>query len=438
MISRRSQGHQWRTTGLVLLAALLVSLVAGPSAAQPAFQQLLEDLQSPREGTRAKAVRALTTSGYPDVASTLMPLLGDSANEVQLEVIDGLVSLAIAPAPAPNLAVPLKPVRGSITWSLFEAGPLAVLPRTWPPQLTTRLASTLRDEDSRVRLAAAGALAVIASPLMPPFSPDSRNALVIDIVYSLRNPDVSTREAVARAAGAIFTAPAVADVPVAIGDALIAALNDTEPTVRAAASEALGWVRDARGEQALRDRFAFYGTGSDAETALHALARMAGRASTDIFRQALGSRQRSFRVMAVEGLGRLRDRAAVPSVTALIRSEREPSVLLAAAFASYLLGERGNLERLVGGLVQPDLARQARAYLTELGADAAPGLHAWLRQNDPVTRRAVVEVLGLSGHAASEPVLQEVARSDGNPAVAETARQAVLRLRALPQGARTR
>ena len=429
---------EWRSTGLALLAGFLVGLAAAPATAQPAFQQLLEDLRSEREGTRAKAVRALMTSGYPDVASALMPLLADPSDQMQLEVIDGLVSLAIAPAAAPNLAVPLKPVRGSIAWSLFEAGPLAVLPRTWPPQLTTSLARTLRDEDSRVRAAAAGALAVIASPLMPPFSPDSRNALVIDIVYSLRNPDVSTREAVARAAGAVFAPPAAAPVPVAIGDALIAALNDTEPTVRAAASEALGWVREARAEQALRDRFAFYGKGSDAETALHALARMAGRASTDIFRQALGSRQPSFRVMAVEGLGRLRDRAAVPSLTALIRSEHEPSVLLAAAFASYLLGERSNLERLVGGLVQPNLARQARAYVTELGADAAPGLHAWLRQNDPVARRAVVEVLGLSGHAASEPVLQEVARSDGNPAVAETARQAVLRLRAWPQGARTR
>ena len=422
----------------VYLALLVTGWAATALSAQPAFQHLLEDLQSPREGTRAKAVRALTTSGYPDVVSVLMQLLADPADAVQLEAIDGLVSVALAPAPAAALAVPFKPVRGSIGWSVFEAGPLAVLPRAWPPQLPLKLASVLRDDDSRVRTAAAGVLAVIASPAAAPLSPESRAALVVDIVYALAHPDPFTRESVARAAGAIFTPAAGAGVPVAIGDALIGALNDSDATVRTAAAEALGWVREARAEQALRDRVALRGKGGEAEAALHALARMARPASAGVFRQALSSREVPFRVIAVEGLGRLRDHAAVQPLTAAIESEREPSVLLATAFAFYLLGERGNLERLVGGLVQPDFARQARAYLTELGADAAPDLHRWLRDSDPATRRAVVEVLGLSGHVASEAALQPLARADPDPAVAEAARQALMRLRALPQGVRTR
>ena len=110
----------------------------------------------------------------------------------------------------------------------------------------------------------------------------------------------------------------------------------------------------------------------------------------------------------------------------------------ATAFAFYQLGERSNLQRLVEALLVPDVARQARAYLTELGAASAPELHPWLQQNDPVLRKAVVEVLGLSGHAASEAALQQVARGDTDRAVGEAARQALLRLRALPQGARTR
>ena len=118
--------------------------------------------------------------------------------------------------------------------------------------------------------------------------------------------------------------------------------------------------------------------------------------------------------------------------------ERDRSVLVATAFAFYLLGERSNLQRLVEALLVPDVARQARAYLTELGAASAPELHPWLQQNDPALRKAVVEVLGLSGHAASEAALQQVARGDTDRAVGEAARQALLRLRALPQGARTR
>ena len=418
--------------------ATLLLLVATVARAQPAFQELLYNLQSPHEATRVKAVRAIAASGYPDVASALVPLLTDRADPVQLEAIDAVVGTALVSAPGANAATTFKRVRGSIAWSVFEAGPLAVLPRTWPPQLLTSLGAALRDEDEQVRTAAAGALAVIASPAVSAPSAETLNALAVDIIYALHSRDVHTREATARAAGAIFTPPPAASVSVAIGDALIAAMNDPERPVRVAASEALGWVREARAEQALRDRFAFFREGPDAEAALHALARMAGPASAAVFRRALTSRETAHRLLAAEGLGRLRDRTALPALSAAADREREPSVLVAAAFAFYLLGERSNLQRLVEALVVPDVARQARAYLTELGAASAPELHTWLQQNDPALRTAVVEVLGLSGHAPSEAALQQVARGDSDRAVADVARQAILRLRALPHGARTR
>jgi HEAT repeat protein len=427
------------TRRLWTTALLLAVVGATIASAQPAFQHLLEDLQSNSEGTRANAVRSLTTSGYPDAASAITPLLADPANSVQLEVINGLLTIALAPAPpGAGLATPLKSVKGSIAWSVFDAGPLAVLPRVWPPELITNLATTLHDDDSRVRVAAAGALGVIASPAMSVLSPENREALAAGMAAALRHPDVNTRQAVARAAGVVFTPPARGTAPGSIGDALIDSLNDTESSVRTAATEALGWVGEGRAEQALRDRLAFYGRGEEAETTLHALARIAGPASTRVFQQALGSREVPHRVMAVEGLGRQRQPTAVPLLTSLVQAEHDPSVLLAGAFAFYLLGERGNVERLVAGLVQPDLARQARAYLTELGADIAPELHASLRHHDPAVRRAVAEVLGLSGHAASEAPLMQVARGDSDPAVAEVARQATIRLRALTHGARTR
>jgi HEAT repeat protein len=237
----------------------------------------------------------------------------------------------------------------------------------------------------------------------------------------------------------VFTAPRAPAVPVAIGDALIAALNDKEAAVRVEATEALGWVREARSEQALKDRLAFYKSGTEAQVTLHALARIAGRTSGEPLRQALLSREAPRRVAAFEGLGRIRDRTALPAMTTQAQSDREETVRLAAAFAFYLLGERGNLDQLVKALGTPTLGRQARAYLTELGPDVAPDLHQWLQQLDhPPLRRAVAEVLGLSGHAASEPFLQTVARSDADPSVAEAARQAALRLRALPDGVRTR
>jgi HEAT repeat protein len=408
-------------------------------AAQPVFQQMLADLRSPHEGTRAQAVRALSSSGYPDVAPALMPLLADPAERVQLETIDAFLSLGLAPAPDTRLAAPLKPSGGSIAWSLFEIGPLALLPRTWPATLMGSLSGLLRDDDARVRVAAAGALAVLGPQTLPALSAEVRNALTTDVVYAMHHADVATRESVARAAGAVFTPPRGATVPVAIGDALIAALNDTRTAVRVEASDALGWVREARAEQALKDRVAFYGKGPEGQAALHALARIAVPTSGELLRQALLSRDVPRRVAAFEGLGRIRDRAALPTMTAQARSERDETVRLSAAFAFYLLGECGNLDQLVRALVSPALASQARVYLTELGPDIAPDLHRSVQQRgDAPVRRAVAEVLGLSGHAASDPILQTVARSDADPSVAEAARQAVLRLRALPDGVRTR
>jgi len=431
---------EMRRAALVLLVTCMWGAAAPLAAgAQPVFQQMLADLRSSNERTRAQAVRALSTSGYPDVAPALMPLLADPAERVQLETIDAFLSLGLAPAPDPKLATRLKATGGSIAWSLFDVGPLALVPRTWPPTLMGSLSSLLRDQDARVRVAAAGALAVLGPQVLPTLSTEVRTVLTTDVVYGMHHPDVATRQAVARAAGAVFTATRVPIVPATIGDALIAALNDKEAAVRVEATEALGWVREARAEQALKDRLAFYKSGAEAQATLHALARIGGRTSGELLRQALLSREAPQRVAAFEGLGRLRDRAALPTMTAQAQSDRNDTVRLAAAFAFFLLGERGNLDQLVRALGSPTLARQARAYLTELGPDAAPDLHPWLQQLDhPPLRRAVAEVLGLSGHAESEPFLQTVARSDTDPSVAEAARQAALRLRALPDGVRTR
>jgi HEAT repeat protein len=340
------------------------------AGAQPVFQQMLADLRSSNERTRAQAVRALSTSGYPDVAPALMPLLADPAERVQLETIDAFLSLGLAPAPDARLATRLKSTGGSIAWSLFDVGPLALLPRTWPPTLMGSLSGLLRDEDARVRVAAAGALAVLGPQVLPTLSTEVRTVLATDVVYGMHHPDVATREAVARAAGAVFTAPRAATAPVAIGDALIAALNDKEAAVRVEATEALGWVHEARAEQALKDRLAFYKSGAEAQAALHALARIAGRTSAELLRQALLSREAPRRVAAFEGLGRTRDRATVPTMTAQAQSDRDETVRLAAAFAFYLLGERGNADQLVSSCLPHRAGPGCRARPSPVAAAA--------------------------------------------------------------------
>ena len=299
--------------------------------------------------------------------------------------------------------------------------------------LVTQLVAAAKDDDTRVRTAAAFALAVFGSAVMGPRTDDTERALLADLPMSLRHPDPATREALVRSIGRLFEPPPHASAPSEVADAIVAALNDDDTRVRLWASDTLGWLREPRAAPALAQRLTFYKRGDEAWAALHALARIGLPESTPIFRQYLGDEQEDVRVMAIEGLGRVRDQAAVPVITEALRGERRPAVLLAGAFAFYLLGAPTNLEALVNGLANPQTIRQARVYLTELGAQAAPGLRPYLQQPDPALRQAVVEVLGLSGDHDSLGTLETAAR-DADPAVAEAVRQALVRLRTLHAG----
>jgi HEAT repeat protein len=424
--------------GLLILAAVAVALACSPppAEAQAAIDALQADLRSDRSTTRARAVRALGESGHPDAMRLVVPALLDPVDRVQLEAIDAVLGIVLAPTPTAKEARPFPLQQGSIAQAVFDAGPLAVLPRPVPAEVLTQLLEATKGSHGRVRVNAALALAVLASPAMGPRPAGVDALLTTDIGYGLQHPDPQTRAALLRAAGRVFQPGAKGAVPVAIGDALIAALNDPSRDVRLAASEALGWVREVRAAQALLDRVAYYRSGPEASAALHAVARMAPPGAVATFREYLTHRDAVLRVMAIEGLGRARDAQSVPEITRVVGDSRDAAVGLAAAFAFYQLGERANMDRLVAALVVPDLVRQARAYLTELGSTATPDLRQRLQQPNPLVRRAVVEVLGLSGDVSALPAVEAAAR-DQDPAAAEAARQAAVRLRALPGGVRT-
>jgi HEAT repeat protein len=415
--------------------AILLLLASAPAPAQTTIDLLRDQLRSPRTGRRIEAIRTLEGSGAPDVLSMLAPLVNDPEREVQLVAIDGLLTVCLAPAPNPRRASPFRPVNGSIADSVFASVPFDLLPRAIPQAVILNLLTATKDDEGGVRVAAALALGALASPAMGARTPDVERALVSELVYGLQHRDPATREAVVRAIGRIFDPPPRTSAPTAVGDAAIAALNDPDARVRLWASDTLGWLRERRAAPALAERFGFYRHGVEAEAALHALARIAQPQSADIFRQAMTARQPELRVMAVEGLGRLRDPAAAPAISGALASERQPTVLLAGAFSFFLLGERSNLDRLVLALADPALFRQAQVYLTELGAEAAPDVRPYLQRPDPVLRLRVAEVLGLSGDRDSLRVLEAAAR-DVDPAVSEAVRQALIRLRMLPAGVR--
>ena len=418
-------------------AAVIVALAAQatPIFAQAEFEPLVARLQSPKPADRIAALRSLLTSGHPDPLAAVAPTLTDPDNGVQLEAIDTLLTLCLAPAPSPKMAKAFSAPNGSIAEQVFESVPLAVLPRQVPPIVVSQLLAATKDDDVRVRMAAAFALGIFGSPIMGPRSDETERALIADLPMSLRHPDPATREALVRSIGRLFEPPPHASAPPDVADAVVSALNDSDVRVRLWASDTLGWLREQRAAPALSQRLTFYKRGEEAWAALHALSRIGLAENAPLFRQYLTDREEEPRVMAIEGLGRVHDPADVALITESLKNERSPAVLLAGSFAFYLLGSPTNLEALVGGLTNPATTQQARVYLTELGAQAAPSLRAYLQRPDPAVRLGVAEVLGLSGDHDSLGALEAAAR-DSDAAVGEAVRQALIRLRTLHAGVR--
>ena len=308
-----------RTVGVVAV----LGLVAGGPAGRPDLptDALVQDLQNPSTKTRIKALRQLGDAVRADAAVPMAALLLDGNDNVQFEAISALLKLytvrddltrrkwGVGSVAAKNEAPTFPEVA-------FEAGPLATIPAAVPAEVVTNLSSVMRqDESGRIRLGAAYALGVLGArrrwgrwrTRRSRWSPTTRCS-------RCSHKDAATRQVVARVAGRVFAPAPGATASVAIGDALVASMNDPDPLVRRWSMDSLGWLRYDRAVQALTDHSSYYGKGEEGVAALHALARIANPASAPVLRALLANGYMPFRVIAIEGLGRIGDKTALPQI----------------------------------------------------------------------------------------------------------------------------
>ncbi len=425
-----------RTVGVF---AVLGLLVAGSPAAQTPNDALVQDLQNPSTKTRIRALRQLGDAARADAAVPMAALLLDDSGNVQFEAITALLKLYTV---RDDLArrtwgigsIAAKNETPTFPEIAFEAGPLATIPAAVPAEVVTNLSSLMRQDDAgRIRLAAAYALGVLAAPSMGPLTEAAVVSVTNNTVFALSHRDAATRQVVARVAGRIFAPAPGATASPTVGDALVVAMNDPNPLVRRWVMDSLGWLRYDRAVQALTDHSSYYGRSEEGTAALHALARIANPASAPVLRALLANTYIPFRVLAIEGLGRIGDKSVLPQIAESQISAREESVTLAEAFARILL-DQPDIVAIADSLEKPSTGLQARVYLAEIALTRPAAVHPLLKTPNPSTRMMAVQVLGASRQPAEIAALQPLLQ-DPVPEVVSVASEAVRRLQAGAAGA---
>jgi HEAT repeat protein len=392
----------------------------------------MAELRNPSARARVRALEALGASGRLDAAAPMAAMLADAHDGVQSAAIDALLSLYTVRTDLRQRQWGTGSVGKSATLSeaAFEAGPLATMPAAVPAEVLTGLSTVVRQDQSvKTRLEAAYALGTIGAPAMGPMSKATADAVAADLAATLLDPDRPTRQVVARIAGRVFTPAPGHTAHAIIGDALINSMNDGDPLVRRWATDSLGWLRYDRAVQSLTERASYYGKSEEGSAALHALARIASPASAPVFRALLSSSASTFRVISIEGLGRIGEPSVYPAIAQSAADAKQVNVILAAHLAAFLLGQTSDLMPMVTALRNQDTAVQGRVYLAEVAERQPTALHVLLRSPESWVRRGTAELLGTTRRPSEEALLQPLLK-DPVPEVLETASEAIRRLRA--------
>jgi HEAT repeat protein len=399
--------------GLMLAVLAVAAAPVGQSLVGKPFEDVVRYLASPDPKLRVEAMRTLAQTAHPDAIGPIAQLVADPDEDIQLEALGTLLHFYLTDVPVgtKRVAVVVETGRKDPGEAAFAIGPYQILPRPVPDSVRTSLAKAMRDDQVRIRREATWTLGTIVQP-------PAGAAAEASLAANLRDPDEGVRVAAARVAGAVRAA--------SLGDALVAAMNDSKEDVQLAAMRALGDIGEKRASRALRERFAHDQHGQAAEAALDGLARLADPASQPVFFEQVTSRDADLRRAAFEGLARLGDVAAIRAVEARTGGEKDRRARLARAFALARDGGRG-LPDLLKAIGDDRLAEQVMAYLVELGRGHVKDLLPTLADPDVPTRGRIVQVLGILGGPDALQAL-EPSMQDPDPAVARAAEHAIARI----------
>jgi HEAT repeat protein len=211
-------------------------------------------------------------------------------------------------------------------------------------------------------------------------------------------------------------------------DQLRGAIEDSNGTVRFYAIESLGRLRERRALPQLLDIIQRGKQPVYIQQAYLALGRIAAPDDLATFRQRVVDKDPVVRRASIEALGRLKDQDARNAIEQAFNTDRALEVRLAAAFALQQLGTVQS-HMIAANLVVDAVSAQARDYLFELGHDAIPGIESALKvATDSEHRANLAQLVGYLGTQDDLPIVEPLLK-DKDQRVVRAASNAILRLR---------
>jgi len=421
-----------------VLAALVGAAAPAPARAQDVpFETVIAGLKSPDPTARIGSLVLLRQAGYLEAAPAVAPLLADADPTVQGAAVETVLALFLVDV---NYTVEVgrgivKQKGATLPLYAFVQGNGATIANPAPPEVIRGLVAATGSITPTVRFDAAYTLAVLGKPLILKGQFPDATKVVDALIAILRESNPVMKEAATNALGRLLGAVNQAGEPNAdlasvrteAGDLIVGGLNETDVNLRLASMGALGEMRYDRAVQSLTDLFNYYKKGPDAMAALDAVAKIGHPGSIPFLLAQLGSRDAQVRRMAVEGIGRTADAAAMAQMRVKADGDQSAYVGHALAFAKARTGDFSEMPKLVQGFRYSSLASDTFAYLVELGPAAALELAAFSTHGDPKIRAGVAEVLGIVGDRTSLTLIDVLMR-DRNNAVAEAAARSQKRL----------
>ena len=424
----------------LVTAALVVAALAeaAPARAQDVpFDTVLAGLKSPDPTARIGALVLLRQAGYLAAAPAIAPLLADADPTVQGAAVETVLALYLVDVTHSVEAGRriVKQQGATLPLYAFVQGPGATIANAASPEVIRGLVAATGSSTPTVRFDAAYTLAVLGKPLILRGQFPDATRVIDSLIAILRESNPVMKEAATNALGRLLGAldqagepnADVASIRTEAGDLIVGGLNEADVNLRLASMGALGEMRYERAVQSLIDLFNYYKKGPEAMALLDAVAKIGHPGSIPFLLVQLGSGDAQVRRMAVEGIGRTGDAAAMAQMRVKAERDQSPYVGHALAFAKARTGDFSEMTKLVHGFKYSSLAADTFSYLVELGPAAALELAAFSTSADSRVRAGVAEVLGIVGNQTSLVLLDVLMRDKSSP-VADAAARSQKRL----------